>query len=158
VPEFEHSRWLNVRKFQLAHQSSRFTNFVEPATPVWAAITVFSLNFNIMSNLDLVVELYSFSDNCRTHCSINRRTTDIYIIFNNYIPIWGILVRSIRIWCKTKTIWTDNSPRMNRAIVTYNSLWVNFCSSKQQCIVADYIISIKQLGIFLSPKITLLPT
>jgi hypothetical protein len=35
VPEFEHySRWLNVQKFQLAHQSSRFTNFVEPATPV----------------------------------------------------------------------------------------------------------------------------
>jgi hypothetical protein len=74
------------------HQSSRFTNFCWTCNPVWAAITVLS-NFNIMSNLDLVVAL-PLSDNCRTHCcSINRRTrTDIYIIFNNYIPIWGFLV------------------------------------------------------------------
>jgi hypothetical protein len=94
-------RWLNVE----IPTCPNLQFFVEPATPVWAAITVFSPISTLWAIWIWLSKLYSFSDNCRTHCcSINRRTrTYIYIIFNITFPIWGIFsIRSIRIWCKTK--------------------------------------------------------
>src|SRR5687768_16632828 len=74
--------------------------------------------FNIMGNLYEVVKFYALFDQGRVakqSRAVNYRvSTNSDIVFNNHIAkLWYRFVSSIFLWCKSKSIASDNSTGVN---------------------------------------------
>src|SRR5690606_11229490 len=85
------------------------------------------------------------SYNGRTQCSpiYGSSCSNIYkILYNNVSCLWNLIIFPFFIWNKTKTISTNDNPRVNDTIVANGSFGINFYSCKNNRIVPyNHIIS-----------------
>src|SRR5690606_13711732 len=100
-----------------------------------------SANLHIMSYLDQVVEFDTLSDKSAVAikcCTVDYCIgTDDYIILDDHIAkLRNSLVRSIGLRRKAKAVTSNNSSRMNDAIISNAGVAVNFYARMQNCVVA----------------------
>ena len=108
--------------------------------PAWAATTVVTTNFYIMGYLDKVIQFYTFTDYGRTHCCpVNSGIcADFnFVLHNNITNLANFLVSAIALWCKTKTITTNNCAGVDNYFPADPAIKINFYTSKKRYVISQ---------------------